>query len=594
MRRHLQSLPSFATLIALGLVCASAPADAAGTDFGGSNFKLRWDNTLRSNLGLRTSAPDPLIGANPAFTAGEYSVAQGGLTTARLDLLSELDGSYDQRFGARVSFAGWYDLAYRNHTVSIAPALADANVPSSYAAQGDRFGKYTDRRYHGPWGEVLDAFGWARFEAGPVPITVKAGRHTVYWGESLLLGGAIHGIAYSQAPLDLIKAFANPGTEAKELFRPLAQVSANAQLTPELSVTAQYFLQWEPFLYPEGGTFAGPADFAFSGPDGQFAMLGGRPFYLKNGGANPSHKHDWGAAVRYSPEALDGTVGLYYRHYADKLASVLLVPNPGAEGPLSPTLNSPLQYQQFFGEGVDMLGASLSKQLLGASVGLEANYRHNTPLASQALGLATPPSAAAAPLLFPHGLPQRIGGSYQARGDTLHAVANALSTLPPTALWSIATWNVEATYSRLLTVRDNEDMFFGEGYGVCRSEPALIASGSAKTRDDGCATRGAAGIGAGFTPTWYQVFSGVDVLMPLAGTLNYYGNAPVTLGGNQGSGTYSAGIAADIRSFVRFDLKYVGFYGNTLDNGTMVTSTNGLLSLLKNRQSVVLTGKVTF
>jgi hypothetical protein len=131
------------------------------------------------------------------------------------------------------------------------------------------------------------------------------------------------------------------------------------------------------------------------------------------------------------------------------------------------------------------------------------------------------------------------------------------------------------------------------GYGVCRDDPKLGAS--AKLAHDGCATSSSAGIGLGFTPTWYQVFNGVDFLMPLNGTLNYWGNSPVTLGGNAGSGTYSAGVAADIRSTVRLDLRYIGFYGNTLDaDGKTITSSNGLLSLLKNRQSVVLTGKYTF
>src|SRR5215207_4416289 len=127
MRRPLAALPSLASLIALGVVALPRPAAAVDTDFGGSDFKLRWDNTLRSNLGVRTSAPDPILGANPAFTAGEYSFGQGDVNTARLDLLSELDLSYDSRFGARANFAGWYDLAYRNHSVTIAPGLTDAN-----------------------------------------------------------------------------------------------------------------------------------------------------------------------------------------------------------------------------------------------------------------------------------------------------------------------------------------------------------------------------------------------------------------------------------------------------------------------------------
>src|SRR5262249_39001428 len=159
------------------------------------------------------------------------------------------------------SFAGWYDLAYRNHTVNIAPALAAAGVPSGYGPAGASLSDYALDRYRGPWGEFLDAFAWARFEPAGIPVSLKAGRHSIYWGESLLLGGAIHGVAYSQVPLDLIKAFATPGSEVKELYRPLAQVSANVQLTPSLSLAGQYFLEWQSYLYPEAGTFAGPADF---------------------------------------------------------------------------------------------------------------------------------------------------------------------------------------------------------------------------------------------------------------------------------------------------------------------------------------------
>ena len=585
-------LPSIAAMAAIFAV--ARPAAAFDTDFGGSDFKVRWDNTLRANLGVRTTSPDSLLSANPAFTAGENSFGRGGISTSRLDVLSELDGSWQDQFGVRGSFAGWYDLAYQNHSVKIDPALAALGVPSGYGPNGSGLSDYALDRYRGPWGEVLDAFGWARFDAGPVPVTVKAGRHSIYWGESLLLGGAIHGVAYSQVPLDLIKGFANPGTEIKELYRPLGQISANAQLTPQLSLSGQYFLEWQSYLYPEAGTFVGPADFAFNGPYGQFAKLGGNPFFFKNGGSNDSRHHDWGGALRYTPGFIEGTFGAYYRRYADKLAAVLLVPNPGGQGPLSPTLNSPLQYQQFYAEGVDLIGLSYARPIAGVSTAIEAAYRHNTPLAAQSLGLATPPSAAAAPLLFPNGLPKRIGNSYQARGDTLHLVANALGTLAPSPLWSIASWNIEGTYSRLVTVRENQDMFFGMGSGVCRSSPQLSAAGLAKNKNDGCATENSAGVGASFTPTWYQVFDGVDLLMPLNGSLNFWGNSPVTLGGNAGSGTYSLGLGADIRTRLRLDVKYVGFYGNTLDNGKTVTSSNGLLALLKNRESVVFTAKTTF
>src|SRR5574337_56535 len=60
------------------------------------------------------------------------------------------------------------------------------------------YSDYTKRYYRGPSGELLDAFVFANFDAGVVPVKVKAGRHTVFWGESLFLGGALNSISYAQ------------------------------------------------------------------------------------------------------------------------------------------------------------------------------------------------------------------------------------------------------------------------------------------------------------------------------------------------------------------------------------------------------------
>ena len=80
-----------------------------------------------------------------------------------------------------------------------------------------------------------------------MPVNVKAGQHTVYWGDSLLLGGAIHGVSYSQNPLDVWKGLATPGSEAKELFRPRVGLNVQAQVAQDLSVMAQWFFNWQAF-----------------------------------------------------------------------------------------------------------------------------------------------------------------------------------------------------------------------------------------------------------------------------------------------------------------------------------------------------------
>lgn len=250
------------TVMAAAAVLMAGNAAAFELDLGNPDLAVRWDNTVRYNAAQRVAARDSRIGNNYKFDEGTYSFDKGDLVANRLDLLTELDMVYKKDMGLRISAAGWYDNAYDGKSVTRNPALSS---PSSY--NNSQYSNYTKRYYAGPSGEILDAFVFTNFDAGDVPVKLKVGRHTVFWGEALLLGGAMHGVSYSQMPLDLQKGFATPGVEAKELFRPLNQISGQAQLTDTLSVAAQYFLEWEPYRYPEGGTYLGPADFAFNGPD---------------------------------------------------------------------------------------------------------------------------------------------------------------------------------------------------------------------------------------------------------------------------------------------------------------------------------------
>lgn len=81
----------------------------------------------------------------------------------------------------------------------------------------------------------------------------------------MLIAG--HAVSYSQAPLDGRKAVSNPGIETREIFLPLTQLSAQAQVTDRLSLAAQYFFEWDTTRAPEGGTYLASADVALEGPN---------------------------------------------------------------------------------------------------------------------------------------------------------------------------------------------------------------------------------------------------------------------------------------------------------------------------------------
>src|SRR5262245_4711603 len=361
-------------------IAAAFPATAAFAlefDTGNPDFSVRWDNTLRYNVAQRVGARDPKIGNSAVSDEGTYSFDKGDTVTNRLDLLSELDVVYKKRMGFRVSAAGWYDNAYGDQSQTN-PNPPFPNIPSY---ENRQYSPYTKRYYQGPSGELMDAFVFGKFDMGAVPTSLKAGRHSLYWGESVFLGGNLHGIAYAQNPLDLQKGFATPGTEAKELFRPLNQISGQAQVTDTVSVAAQYFLEWESFRFPEGGTYLGPVDFAFNGPDRQFlsAPLG---FAARGTPIEPDQRGDWGLSTRWSPAWLDGTVGLYYRNFSDKLPQTFLT-RVGA---------NTSQYNLIYKDDIDLYCHNAPHTFAGVSVGADSSYRHHTPLKSQVLGNA--PAAA--------------------------------------------------------------------------------------------------------------------------------------------------------------------------------------------------------
>jgi hypothetical protein len=400
----------------------------------------------------------------------------------------------------------------------------------------------TTRFTRGPSGELLDAFGFANFNLGDVPVNLKAGRHTIYWGESLLT--ATHGIAYSQEAVDFQKALGSPGSQVKELFRPLNQISAQASVTETLTVGAQYYLQWEPFRFPEGGTYLGLFDAILAGPN-RLPVAPGFAF-PRSKDLEPDNSGNFGVMARWSPKWLEGTLGFYYRRYDEKIPWVLLGGN--ASGPTSFLLG--------YAKDVDMYGVSLAKEIGGVSIGAEVSYRHNGALNSAA-GIS----------------------DAGAQGDTQHVVINGLGLINKTPVFDTASYLVEFTYAHWSSVTKNPNLFHAVGFAPCVGQDA----------SDGCITRNYYGIGINFTPTWFQVLPSVDLTMPITFEDGLSGNAANRGGGYEGQGDYSIGLSADWKQKYTFSLKFIDY----LIKVKNVSTVNGEVPL-SDRGWVVFTFKTTF
>ena len=596
MNQHYNVTPLRLSLLASAIMLASLPAaQAVEIKTGNEDWAVRFDNTLKYNYGVRTENADKRMLATPNSNDGDYNFRKGGTNiTNRVDLLSELDVVYKGSMGFRVSAATWYDKAYENTGAhdnpfpngngdqsGINPSLN--GLPGTGTSLGSpHLSNYAQRYYNGPSGEILDAFVFYTTEVGEgSQLSAKAGRHNLYWGETLL--NPVHSLSYGQSGLDLAKLAASPGTEAKELFVPRNQLSASFQVNPELTVAAQYFLDWDAARLPEAGTFYGGSDLV--GEGAQSFLLGhtGAPGLIPVRGAlttirrgndlTPNNAGDWGVMAKWSPEWLDGTLGVYYRKTSEILPQAWLDARgmtvgsgpfgtpPTSRSAAVGNLYNSLQkatYQFAYADNIDVYGLSLSKEVAGVSVGSDLNIRHNMPLASiPAILSSTSPAGLGAGFgllsaRIPatgvvYDVPSR-GDSMSATGDTLHWTLNGLMTLSKNPLFDSATLLGELYYSNLLELdHKNAALYKGRSSYHGIDQP---------TRDNW-------GIAINFTPTWYQVFPGVDLNMPVSLNLGLDGISPVQGGGAEGTGNYSIGVGAIIYNQYFVDLKYVDAFGKT-------------------------------
>ena len=213
------------TALACALLACTTPVHAFKIDTGDSELKLRWDNTVKYSASYRLEGQSP--GLN---TADDINQDDGdnnfdkGLVSNRLDIFSEFDASYGN-FGARISAAAWYDDVYHQDT--------DNQTVSSNHAPANEFSKDVKDVMGGDT-ELLDAFIYSRFEIGGGTGTVRLGRHTLLWGESLFFGS--NGIAGGQAPTDLVKLLSVPHSQFKEIARPTGKLSVDIPINEKLTL----------------------------------------------------------------------------------------------------------------------------------------------------------------------------------------------------------------------------------------------------------------------------------------------------------------------------------------------------------------------
>lgn len=546
----------FTLTLAASLVLGTTAAQAFQIDTGNPDLSLRWDNTLKYSSAWRLKDPSDTLSESVVAKNqddGDRNLEKG-LISSRLDVLSELDIGY-RDFGARLSSAAWYDTVYQDDN--------DNDDPTRSNQRSVAYDEFTDdtRHLHGGDAELLDAFVYWNGEVADRALSVRAGRHGLIWGESLFFGA--NGIAGGMAPVDVVKAISVPNTQFKEITRPVNQLSTTYQLTDDLSLGAFYQFEWEETRLPGAGSYFSTSDTIGEGNE---RLIVGDPFPAFLGGNEDSpaaffHGNDkeakssgqGGLQLKYSAETVE--YGLYAIQYHDKTPNLYLKPGTGAPDFSSGKIGD---YYWVYPENIRALGASFATTVNEYSFAGEASLRWNMPLVSN--GQTVLPGVEA----------DNDDDPLYAVGRTAHVNLNVLASLGPSFIANEASLIGEIAWNRVLEVTDNRN---------------ALDSGAT---DDGL------GIKLVYTPTYRQLFPGVDVSVPLG--ISYFPlgkSSAVGSFGPDNGGDMNIGVTATYLDRVTLGLTYTHYYGA---EDTTLNAANhfNFKQSLKDRDYLAFSVKTTF
>jgi len=385
---------------------AMAPAHAIQFNFGEIEGQL--DNTVSYGIGIRVADRDRSQimdgnaqtmgfsgrGSSYNYDDGTLNYEQGDIYTNVVKWSADLELSY-RNYGGFFRARAFYDHAINDQETDFKPLNQEAKDAAGLGA------------------ELLDAFVWADYDIGSVPVTTRIGRQVISWGESTFIQGGINSIN----PVDA-SAFRKPGAELKEGLLPVNMVYTSIGLTGDITMEAFYQLEWEKTRIDPCGTFFSTSDFVADGC-GPVVLAGteAEQFYLdlrqdeidegvplserlapiteRLEDDEPSDSGQYGVAFRWYAEALGDTeFGFYYMNIHSRLPYINgVVTNYDSsaelygEDPAEPVNPNALYdtryplYQIVYPEDLKLMGVSFARSTEdGASIGGEVSYRPDAPI----------------------------------------------------------------------------------------------------------------------------------------------------------------------------------------------------------------------
>lgn len=549
-RRHGSTAVLALSPLALAIGLAVAPSVHAGPTIQlGEDTSLAYSLTLSHTLSSRLKTADKKYLADPNLDDGTRNFDRGSLINNRTNALGELRLRHDN-LGAMLRASTFYDSAYRSSN--------DNNSPETVNKIG-RHDEFTDttQRDSGRDSRILDAYVYGNFAIGEEQyLSLKAGRHVLAWGESLFWPN----ISQGQSPLDA-PVFNVPGTEAKEGYMPVGQLSGSFTVNDKLTFAGFYQYKWEKTRLNAVGDYFGSD---FFGPGAQFyrlapgvvSTLPDHTFTAVNyaGEIKPSDSGQWGVGTRY--QVSDASeIGVYHYRYHDRVGAMFFdfsgdttYSSFSKLGRKASPGSAPYFKLAYF-DDIKLTGVSFSSKIGDAvQYAAELSYRDNAPVY-----VDTPLGAA------------------PARGSYFQGNVNFLYTIGPNPLAHQTTLMGELVHQRIHSVDDLTITTGGFNLGSFNDY-------TYETQ-----TRGSSLLGVGGIFDYPSVFPGWDLTTKAIWSQNIAGSAYQGLGRDEKRLT----LGADFKYLGNFSVgvTYVGYLGSPdIKNGRTMTD----------RDYVSLSAKYTF
>ncbi len=405
-----------AVTFAIGSLGLLAAQPAAAFKFDGESISGSFDSTISLGFKKRLESTSCKVIGNDNGGCVPVTGTLGGLSPLSLNdpnnsnpdfnYLQSDNGNLNYKKGDIVSFAlkGTHEL-YLKAPSGLSGLLRASwmrdfkaddtqRTPLSNAAEDLAVKNWT-------W---LDAWVAKEFHIGDRAAKVKIGNQVISWGEDVFIYG---GVNITNA-IDLHRLNV-PGTQLKEVFRPAPMISLNAAVTDNLSFESYYQWKWNAFEFPAVGTFFSPGDVIGKGASNAYVPTSIANYFLGAGlpygtVGDPGGPHgltdaqlaaatnpafglagvgsvayregirkpkggQYGAAFRYTSDALNSDLGFYYIRYHDK------IPFIGFRNAGSPANLLGVTYFEDYGEKRNVFGVSANTNIGPVAVGAELSYR---------------------------------------------------------------------------------------------------------------------------------------------------------------------------------------------------------------------------